>query len=365
MIRFPAPDEPPAFLAELGQTGGADVAAYVEAVAMFANAGAWGVKVQMIDPTALASPTAAPYWQTSRYADTQAESFAKAGCVPHDGWGPVRAACERHGLAFVATPFDLSALGPLAELEPDAVKVASGDITWPALLAGVSTSFAQVILSTGAAYAGEVRAAVRELRAHRDPPFGSPMGLAVLVCTLAYPTATDAAHLARLDTMREEVGSRVELVGLSDHTFQADGRSAMAAGAAAGVMGARLVEKHCCLPLAGPVPDLDMALTPAVAADYIDGLAMGAAMRGTRALSPQPEEYPARLGARRSLHLVRPKRAGERLVSADLAALRPGNGVTPEAGDLLGCRVAEDVEPGMVVGAVVEEGAVKLTVERG
>lgn len=358
----------PGFVAELGQTCGADVDAYCDAVHRFAYAGVWGVKVQMIDPDLLASAAAPPYWSTTRYAETQAESFRLAGCVPHDGWLPVREACADAGLAFVATPFDLGAIGPLLDLAPDAVKVASGDITFGPLLDAVGRSFSQVILSTGGADQVEVRSAVGQIMTTRRPD----EKLMLLACSLQYPTPDEHANLARLDALRK-MGTGD--VGYSDHTVQTNDRAAFGAGAAAGALGAALVEKHCASLLGGDVgwpkvPDLDMAMTPDLVAEYVDGLTFGASLRGNADLAPHVGERAAVDGARRSLHLVAPLTgalpAGHVIEAGDLVALRPGGGLSPMvARKLVGRTLAVPAPAGRIVGwrpAVADASRVELSI---
>lgn len=357
MIALPSADRP-GVLAELGQSCGSDVGAYVEAVHAFADAGAWGVKVQMIDPERLAAPGAAPYWQTTRYAETQAQSFALAGVVPHDGWGRVREACAVAGVAFVATPFDLGALDPLADLDPDAVKIASGDITFRQLVEGVGQRFAQVILSTGASDDREVRSALRWLEWCNE-------WVLPLACSLEYPCPWESANLAR-------IGALVSLTGVpcgySDHTVQTDLDEAYAAGMAVGAAGAVLAEKHVMVaddPDAN-VPDMDMALTPDLFGYYVGGLIEGASARGSASLGPTEGEAAAREGARRSVHVVAPLDAGHVITEADLACLRP---CPPGAAEpavvewLVGYRLTAPVEAGPIVAWHADVGSGMAAVE--
>jgi len=329
------------------------VGAYVEAVDAFADAGAWGVKVQMIDPGRLAAPGAAPYWATTRYAGTQAESFALAGVVPHGGWGPVREACERRGVAFVATPFDLGALDALMDLDPDAVKIASGDITYRQLLDAVGERFCQVILSTGASEDWEVRQALRWLDAARDTWVRETdcpePGVMPLACSLEYPTPWGSANLARVDRLRLVTGL---LCGYSDHTVQRDPSAASVVGAALGGAGAVLVEKHVALyESVGMVPDLDMAMGPDLLPYFVEGLTLGAELRGSPSLTPYPGEAAAREGARRTVYLTRRLEAGDVVTGDDLAILRPcppGAPPPEQAASLIGRAVSEAVDPGRV-----------------
>lgn len=344
MIDLPTADTP-GVLAELGQSCGSDVGAYVEAVDAFADAGAWGCKIQMIEPGLLAARDARPYWSTSRYAPTQVESFVLAGAVPHDGWGPVRERCADRGVAFVATPFDLGALDALADLDPDAVKIASGDITYRQLVVGAAERFGQIVLSTGASYDHEVQAAMRWCRV------AGKARVLPLACSLEYPTPWESAHLARIGSLAELVRAPV---GYSDHTVQTDPAAAESVGAAVGAAGAALAEKHVAVYEAvGQVPDLDMAMDPDLIRYYVEGLALGAELRGSALLDPHPGEEAAREGARRSLVITGDLPAGHVLTDEDVVALRPCPpwALGPEHAEMMvGGHLAEPVRAGRVRG---------------
>ena len=72
-----------------------------------------------------------------------------------------------------------------------AFKIASGDLTYSRLLERVGSLGRPVLLSTGAAAFAEVRVAVETLLCHGAP------GVALLHCSLAYPTGLDDANLHR------------------------------------------------------------------------------------------------------------------------------------------------------------------------
>jgi sialic acid synthase SpsE len=366
VIDLPTPDRP-GVLAELGQTCGADVSGYVLSVEELAETGVWGVKVQMIDPGRLAAADAAPYWHTPRYADGQAESFALAGCVPHDAWGPVRDRCDELGLAFVATPFDLDAVDALVDLRPDAVKIASGDITYLRLVDACATRFTQLIISTGASDVADVAQVGRWVRKARGFDRADDRALVYLACSLEYPTPTESAALGRIATLADFTRHPA---GYSDHTVQVSSAEAAAMGAALGASGCVLAEKHVVTSWAaaehGQVPDLDMAMPTELLRSYQYGLQLGANLRGSAVLAElgaHRGEEAARVGARRSLIVHEALPAGHVIVDDDLMALRPcpAGSIPPDhAALLVGRTVAVDVKPGRVVRWTQAEGAIEV-----
>lgn len=355
-LAFDLPPDRCAVVAEAGQCMEGSVDRAVAMVDQAADAGAWGFKVQMLNPVDLAAPGAPLYWRDRLGRDDQRQAFFASGLVAYRSWGPVRDRCHDRGLAFIATPFDSDAVDACVELGVDAIKVASGDLTNTPLLSRCMAAAAhlgcRLIVSTGAATEDEIQHVARVLAAYR-PEHAAP-DVVWLACTLAYPTPDHAAHLARIPELARLVSlaryrGAVSIsearwsVGYSDHTTGTD--TSLAAAAA----GAVLCEKHFTDGEAHEVPDNDIALNPWDLATYVTNANRGAALRGRADLEPDPAEEAARHGARRSVHLVKHLGAGDVITDAHLAVLRPGGGLAPSvAGWLIGQRAAVAMEPGML-----------------
>lgn len=314
------PTYPTRVLAELGLTMEGNLDRAIALAKACKQAGAWGIKVQMLTPGGIAAPDAPIYWDTApgMYAN-QAEAFEAQAPIGHLEWGPLRDWCSANGMAFVATPFDLEACEALGNsLAPTAVKVASGDVTNLALLDWVAYMGCPVILSLGASSWAEAVTAIARVARH-----GSPV--IPLACTLRYPTPAEDAHLARIPTIREGLGQALE-AGLLDRTPGAgysDHTTGVNTGMAAAVLGAVLVEKHVTDGQAVTSPDNDMALAPAMLGHYVTATNLGSTLRGDPHVLPHPEEVRAREGARRHVHVVRDLPAGTIITREDVVALRP------------------------------------------
>lgn len=302
----------------MGQTAAGDLSKLVDLAPVLARAGVWAMKVQLLLPETIASPGAEPYWQTTRYATTQRESFARAGIVPYDGWHDVVDACREHGLVWFCSAFDREAVETAHKLyDPALWKIASGDITNVRLLRDVKATGRPVVVSCGGAHKWEIEQACDQLR---------PSPVVLLACTLAYPTAPEDAQLGRVRLI-ERLGATLDNVigvGYSDHTL------GTWAAAAATYAGAVLLEKHA-MPAydrtieGGPlpeVPDLDMALTPSQLLTYTRS-AVDARTRVVGGLEPAPTEKAAVEGARRSLFAVRNLEPGTEILEGDVIPLRP------------------------------------------
>lgn len=304
------------YIAEAGQTMRGDVGLAVEMVHQFAEAGATQFKVQMLDPDKLVARGALSYWQTGPLVE-QHQSFIDNGVIPHTGWDRVRAACYEAHVGFVATPFDLDAMKALADLEPAAVKVASGDITYLPLLRAVGALARPVYLSTGASTIFEVRAAINELVSADGMRFSM---VAPLACTLRYPTPVECSKLSRIRALRAGLASMWSFrVGYSDHTQMINtAKHAVLAGAVA-------LEKHVTMfPGELAVPDDRMGLSPRSFKAYVESGRYGEQLLGE---GTDPGEDASRVGARRSARFTHPLPPSTVVVPAEhLSFLRPDDG---------------------------------------
>jgi len=300
-------------IAEWGQSCQGDLDQAIAQARTAKECGCAFSKYQTFQTDRLVSRTAARYWDRSLGgSDTQAETFNRNGMLPPSAWRELAAACKEIGVGLMSSPFDLEAVDLLVDAGVDALKIASGEITHRQLIERVAETGLPVVLSTGAATAAEIDAAVVWL---------SPTVPILLACTLSYPTATANAELGRISTLRRRfLGCQV---GYSDHTIRTD--TAMVAAA----LGATMLEKHCTLSSQGDVPDDKMALEPDSLKLYVRYAQLGAAMRGSGELGASETEQAARTGARRSLHAARDIAAGETFKPGDFVCLRPGDGLPP------------------------------------
>jgi len=307
-------------IAEAGTTMEGSTARAIEMVEAFADAGAWGFKVQLLRAESIATAGAPVYWANNAAGYlSQREAFSKGGLVDYDDWWNVQSECVRHGVEFIGTPFDLEAAAKLHEMGCGWVKIASGDITWWPLLDYCGANFGRVIVSTGAATLKEITDAYDRL--HRG---GAAMTF--LACTLAYPCPSDQASLGRITELLRQARDGVSCipgaeVGYSDHTLS------VMTGAVAAAAGATMLEKHVTWAPDGRVRVADhaMGLAPGGFGEYVRAAEAAVAMMGGDFV-PLVSELAARAGARRTARYARPLRAGDRVGPDDVTWLRPDDG---------------------------------------
>ena len=310
-------DVRPLLIAEIGNNHEGDKGHALELVAAALDAGVDAVKVQVIDPPRLVNIA-----QTERIAQLSRfklplEVFAEMSERSHNG-----------GALFMASAFDTGSLARIAPL-CDAIKLASGDLTFDPLLMAAAALGKPMVLSTGMSDMEEISHAVALIGRHLPPGKSLAEALAVLHCVSLYPTDLAQAGLATIQTL----GKRFDLtVGYSDHTLGIE-TALVALG-----MGARVIEKHFTLDKARSA-FRDHALS----ADPGEMRRLAELVRGFRQMMGDGEKGGGFADAamapanRRSIVLARDLPAGSRLTQADLDFVRPGSGISPvDAAEVIG-----------------------------
>ena len=305
--RAVGPGLPVYFIAEAGSNHNRDLEQAKRLVAVAAESGADAVKFQTFRADALYPRSAG---MTDYLGDPRSiHEIIRSLEMPMD-WIPVLAKeAADQGIDFISTPFDLSAVAALVPYVP-ALKVASYEMTYHALVQACARTGKPIIVSTGTAELSEVNAMVAAARA------AGARELVVLQCTAKYPAPLSALNLRAMVTMGVELDV---LVGFSDHS-----REPLAGPMAAVALGACVIEKHFTLSNRLPGPDHAYALEPHELAQTIANVRAVERALGSPVKTPAPEELELRAFARRSLFTTAPVAAGEPLTAKNTAVLRCG-----------------------------------------
>lgn len=241
-----------------------------------------------------------------------------AGAVTVDGrpWtGTLVRQARDSGLAVIGVPSNVDEVVALADLGCDALKIASGDLTWRTLVAAAARCSQTVVLSTGMADEAEVVEAVQVVEAV------APAAAIVLLHSVsAYPVPSGSENLAAIRTLAGRVGWPV---GLADHA-EAPWAVPMAVA-----LGAAVYERHLRVPRDPSEVDDLVASDPDEWSDAVTQARRARAALGTgekRCLDPERMQ---RHRQRRSLTAARDLEAGVRIRLEDLAVARPATGVSP------------------------------------
>lgn len=215
------------------------------------------------------------------------ELFSKGG-LPRAWHLDLKRYAHAQGIAFLSTPFSVEAARFLVEdVGVEALKIASGDLTFTPLLEYAAQTNLPIILSTGGATREEVVGAMR------GPLYQCSGMLVIMHCVSVYPADDHFVNLRALHDIRR-IGEGFAL-GFSDHTLSEDLVPALAMAC-----GATVLEKHIKLQEDTTSVDVGHSLDPAAFARYVEAAKKACRILGEPYKGPHPLEMHDRLWARRS-----------------------------------------------------------------
>lgn len=306
-------------IAEAGVHHGGSLEIAKKLIKAAARAGADAIKFQTYKAETLVTSWAPKYWKLvgDDESEFQKDYFGKRDSFGPDHYMALADYARKEGIVFCSTPFDAEAVLWLDAVGVPFWKVASGDIDNFPLLEAIARTGKPVILSTGASYFKEIQASINfmQTRGAKD--------LALLHCTLAYPTPDAEANLPRIQELKNRFPG--VLIGYSDHTVPDDNAMVPVLAVA---LGAQIVEKHFTLDRSLAEDDHYHSVDPGLLVQLIRQI-----KTAEDAVSLNKEiteaEWPARKNARRSLVASKDLVPGTVLTKESVAPKRPGGGISP------------------------------------
>ena len=326
--RLLAPHAPVFAIAEIGLNHGGDLTQAIALVDAAAAAGATAIKLQTIVADRLVAESCpAP----AHVVASSLRDFFAGLELDRDAHRAVVARAREHGLSVMSTPFAEEAIPMLEELDIDAYKIASGDLTYDGLIAAAARTGKPVVLSTGMSTLEEVVRAVNVARR------AGAEHLAVLHCVSAYPTPVAAENLRAIQTLQCALDVPV---GLSDH-----GTAPVFSAIAAVALGACVYERH--LMIGEDVIDRAVSSTGDEFRQIVDAMERTRTALGDGRKRCLPAEAANRTASRRGLYARRTLREGEQVTAGDVIALRPATALGPaDLPRLIDARLRRDVAAG-------------------
>jgi len=236
--------------------------------------------------------------------------------------------CDKKGMTFICSPFDIDSADFLDELGVPAFKVASADLTNLPLLSHLVKKNKPMILSTGMSRMDEVEFTVKFLKAQGAE-------FALLHCNSAYPAAFEDINLRFMDRLRKfDVP-----VGYSGH------ERGIAISTVAAAMNAHIIERHITLDRTMDGPDHAASLEPHGFKKMVRDI-----RQVEMALGTGEEKYMSRgeiLNREvlaKSLVAARDIQKGESIAADMITVKGPGQGLSPQRfDDLVGRTAIRDI----------------------
>lgn len=227
--RWVGEGHPALIIAEIGNNHNGDFSLAKKLIDKAIDSQADAVKFQVKDvESAFAKELLeSPYSGPNSYGETYRD-HKLAIELSHDEYSGLKEYCDRKGVIFFATPFDMISLEFLKSIDVPAYKVASFHLTDHDLLRAIAGAGKPVIISTGMSSLEEIDRAVAIMEENHAE-------YALLQCTSAYPTNDEDVHLAVIESFKKRYDC---VVGYSGHD------RGISIPAASVCFGSKIIEKH-------------------------------------------------------------------------------------------------------------------------
>jgi N-acetylneuraminate synthase len=302
-----------------------------------AEGGADAIKFQSYKAETLASKDSPYYWDINKEPTrSQYELFKKYDKFWKKEYEELKKYCDKVGIEFLSTPFDIESARFLNDLMP-AFKISSSDITNLQFIEYQCSFNKPIILSTGASYLWEIQEAVEVVEKHGN-------SLVLLHCVLNYPTPNKNAHLGMIQGLKKHFPQHI--IGYSDHTLLQE----MEVVYAATLLGAAVIEKHFTFDKTLPGNDHYHAMDKEDLKLFWKKWNFVEELLGSFKVTALPDEEPARKNARRSLVAAKDIPAGKMITAEDLTWKRPAHGISAKFYyELIGKKALIDIQEDTVL----------------
>ena len=298
------------------------------------EAGADYIKFQTFHAHSLvtADCEAADYQKENAGADSQHKMLQNLE-LSYDEFKDLKNYCDSRGIGFLSTAFDEDSIDFIASLNPDYMKVPSGELTDLPFLRKMASTGIPVIMSTGMATPEEIAAALKPfLKAGYKND-----DIILLHCTTQYPTPMEDVNLKAMQTVSGNFGHPA---GYSDHTLGIE------VPIAAATLGAKVVEKHFTLDRNMEGPDHKASLEPQELSAMVQSIRNIEKALGNGVKEVKESERPNIQAARRSIVARRRIPKGHVISEEDICTKRPATGLSPMLWDkVIGSKAMRDFEP--------------------
>lgn len=245
--------------------------------------------------------------------DTQYNMIKKLELSFHQ-FRNIKKYCDKKGIIFLSTPFDLDSIAFLNEIGIPFWKIPSGEVTNLPYLIKIAKTGQDIIMSTGMCSMEEIAESINVLI---ENGAGS---ISLLHCNTEYPTPYEDVNLRAMQTLADTFHVNV---GYSDHTLGIE------IPIAAVALGARIIEKHFTLDKNMDGPDHKASLEPDELKNMVSSIRHIETALGSFAKFPTPSERKNIDIARKSIVAKKDIIIGEKFTEDNLTTKRPGNGISP------------------------------------
>ena len=299
-------------IAEIGVNHDGNLGKAKELILGAKNSGADAVKFQSFKAHELASSTTpkVPY-QNNNDSNTSHLAMLEKLELTHNQQIELMEYSKNIGIEFISTPYSVDEANFLKSIGVEKFKVASADIVDIPLHERIASFGKPSLVSVGMASIDEIYEVI-EIYKRSDAE------LSLLHCTSEYPTMPEHAFLLRIKKIKEMNNGHV---GFSDHT------QGTVAAVMSVALGCRILEKHITLNKKDAGPDHAASMDVDEFRIYCESVREAYISLGTDVFFQTKDEILMAQTSRKSLHLSRELKLGDRITEEDLKLMRPGTGI--------------------------------------
>ena len=295
------------------------------------EAGVDAVKLQTYTADTITLNSDKKYFRTrdnSLWSGTTEYKLYEKAYTPWEWQPKLKELADKIGIILFSSPFDLSSVDFLEEMDVPAYKIASPEIVDIPLIKKCAQTGKTIIISTGVASIGDIERAVDVCRQEGNE------NVILLKCTAEYPSPYSQMNLKTIKNMEETFGCPA---GLSDHSLGDE------IAIAAVAMGAKVIEKHITLHRADGGVDSAFSMEAEEMKRMVERI-----RHVEQAMGIVQFEYIGTNNEKkrrgRSLFVSADIKKGERFTEKNIRSVRPGDGLhTKYYFDVLGKRATRDL----------------------
>lgn len=321
-------------IAELSANHGNDIEVAKETVRAAKRAGADAIKLQTYTADTITINSHNHYFKINHGTHWDGKylyDLYKEAALPWEWHKELFETASEEGLICFSSPFDITAVDFLEELNCPIYKIASFEITDIPLIEYVASKGKPIIISTGIAEIEDIELAIDTCKKVGNDD------ITILKCTSAYPAAPEDANLLTIP----DIAKRFNVVaGLSDHTLGIESPIIAVA------LGAKVIEKHFILDKSIGGADAHFSLDEKEFKQMVDAVRIAEKMMGKVDYEMTNKKKKSREFSR-SIFIVKDVKEGETLTEENVRSIRPGYGLHPKYyKEVLGKTFIKDIKKG-------------------
>ena len=329
-------NESPYIIAEMSANHNGSIENAFKIIEMAKKAGADAVKLQSYTPdTITINMNTSDFMIRGGLWDGQSlYDLYQSAFMPWEWHKPLFDHAKKNQITIFSTPFDLSAVDLLEDLNCPAYKIASFELIDLPLIDYVASTGKPMIMSTGMADEEEISESIDAALS------GGCKDLALLHCVSGYPAPAEDYNLKTIVDMRNRFGL---VTGISDHTI--DNFTSISSVS----LGVSIIEKHVTLNREGGGPDDSFSLEFDELCELCNGADIAWRAQGKIDYGRKSSES-GNAKFRRSLYFVKSIKKGEIITRDHVKSIRPGFGLPPKhLNEIVGKKVNENILKGSPV----------------